>query len=129
MKKGLFIWAAVSGFFAVALGAFGSHGLKNIAPPHLIDIFKLGVEYQFYHTFALMAVAFVAHWIHSRLLNWAAGLFFAGIFLFSGSLYLYAILGIKYLGFITPIGGVCFLLAWMLLATAVYRHRLDESGL
>ncbi|QSX34756.1 DUF423 domain-containing protein [Shewanella avicenniae] len=129
MKKGLFMFAAISGFFAVALGAFGAHGLKNVAPPHLIEIFKLGVEYQFYHTFALIAVAFAGHWIHSRLLDWAAGLFIAGIALFSGSLYLYALMGVKMLGIITPFGGVCFLIAWMLLAAAVYRHRMDESGL
>ncbi|WP_417761315.1 DUF423 domain-containing protein [Shewanella sp.] len=129
MKKGLFMLAAISGFFAVALGAFGAHGLKSVAPPNLIAIFNLGVEYQFYHTFALIAVAFAGHWINSRLLNWAAGFFIAGIALFSGSLYLYAILGVKMLGIVTPFGGVCLLVAWMLLAAAVYRHRMDESGL
>ncbi|MDR8522979.1 MULTISPECIES: DUF423 domain-containing protein [Shewanella] len=126
MRKGFLLLAALSGFIAVALGAFGAHGLKNVAPAELIAIFNLGVEYQFYHTFALIAVAFAGHWIKSRLLDWAGYLFLVGIVLFSGSLYMYALIGAKWTGPVTPMGGVCFLLGWIFIALAVWRNRVKE---
>ncbi|QLE86334.1 MULTISPECIES: DUF423 domain-containing protein [Shewanella] len=126
MHKGFLLLASLSGFIAVALGAFGAHGLKRIASPEMIAIFNLGVEYQFYHTFALIAVAFAGHWLTSRLLAWAGYLFIAGMVLFSGSLYLYALLGTKWTGPITPLGGVCFLLGWLFIAVAVWRNRVVE---
>ncbi|MGS0677380.1 DUF423 domain-containing protein [Shewanella sp. 0m-4] len=126
MRNGFLLLAALSGFIAVALGAFGAHGLKNVAPADLIAIFNLGVEYQFYHTFALIVVAFSGHWIKSRLLDWAGYLFIAGMVLFSGSLYLYALIGAKWTGPVTPIGGVCFLLGWLFIALAVWRNRVKE---
>ncbi|GIU09573.1 membrane protein [Shewanella sp. c952] len=126
MRSGFLLLAALSGFMAVALGAFGAHGLKNVASAEMIAIFNLGVEYQFYHTFALIAVAFAGHWLKSRLLDWAGYLFMLGIVLFSGSLYLYALLGTKWTGPITPLGGVCFLLGWLFIAVAVWRNRVKE---
>ncbi len=126
MRKGFLLLAALSGFISVAFGAFGAHGLKQIATPEMIAIFKLGVEYQFYHTFALIAVSFAGHWITSRLLDWAGYLFIAGIVFFSGSLYLYALIGAKWTGPITPIGGFCFLVGWLLVALAVWRNQVVE---
>ncbi len=126
MRKGFFLIAALSGFLAVALGAFGSHGLKNITTPEMISIFNLGVEYQFYHTFALIAVAFAGHWVRSRLFDWAGYLFITGMVLFSGSLYLYALLGTKWTGPITPMGGVCMLVGWLCIAVAMWRNRVVE---
>lgn len=126
MRKGFFLMAALSGFMAVALGAFAAHGLKNVTTGEMIAIFNLGVEYQFYHTFALIAVAFSGHWLKSRLIDWAGYLFLLGIVLFSGSLYLYALLGAKWTGPITPMGGVCFLLGWLFIAVAVWRNRVVE---
>ncbi|ABZ77619.1 protein of unknown function DUF423 [Shewanella halifaxensis HAW-EB4] len=126
MRHGFLLLAALSGFIAVALGAFGAHGLKNVATADLIAIFNLGVEYQFYHTFALIVVAFSGHWIKSRLLDWAGYLFIAGMVLFSGSLYLYALIGAKWTGPVTPMGGVCFLLGWLFIALAVWRNRVKE---
>jgi len=126
MRKGFLLLAALSGFMAVALGAFGAHGLKNVTTPEMIAIFNLGVEYQFYHTFALIAVAFSGHWLRSRLIDWAGYLFIAGIGLFSGSLYLYALVGSKWTGPITPLGGGCFLLGWLFIALAVWRNRVVE---
>lgn len=123
MNKGLLLLATLSGFLAVSLGAFGAHGLKSIAPPELVSIFKLGVDYQFYHTFALIALAFSGHWITSKLLNWAAYSFIAGIVLFSGSLYLYAFTGAKWIGPITPLGGLCFLIGWSLFAIAIWQSK------
>ncbi|ACJ30300.1 MULTISPECIES: DUF423 domain-containing protein [Shewanella] len=126
MRSGFLLLAALSGFMAVALGAFGAHGLKNVASAEMIAIFNLGVEYQFYHTFALIVVAFAGHWLKSRLLDWAGYLFMLGIVLFSGSLYLYALLGTKWTGPVTPLGGVCFLLGWLFIAVAVWRNRVKE---
>ena len=117
----------MSGFLAVALGAFGAHGLKAVAPPDLIEVFNLGVQYHFYHTFALVMVAFSGQWLTSRLLDWAAYLFIVGIMLFSGSLYGLALIGTKWLGPITPIGGGCFLLGWLLFAAAVWRHKVVDG--
>ena len=127
MRKGYLLLAAVSGFFAVALGAFGAHGLKAVAPPELIEVFNLAVQYHFYHTFALITVAFAGYWIKSRLLDWAAYLFLAGIMLFSGSLYVYAFTGIKWLGAITPFGGTCFMVAWLFVAAALWRDRVVDG--
>jgi uncharacterized membrane protein YgdD (TMEM256/DUF423 family) len=126
MNKGVLLVATMSGFLAVALGAFGAHGLKAIAPPELVSIFKLGVEYQFYHTFALIALAFSGQWITSRLLNWAAYSFIAGMVLFSGSLYLYAFTGAKWIGPITPMGGLCLLIGWLLFAAAIWQSKTDK---
>ena len=122
MRKGLLILASLSGLLAVGLGAFGAHGLKKVASPELVDIFNLGVQYQFYHTFALIAVALAGCWIKSKALNWAAYFFIAGIFFFSGSLYAYALLGAKWTGPITPIGGFCFMIGWLLIAIAAVRN-------
>lgn len=126
MRKGFFLLAALSGFMSVVLGAFAAHGLKTVASPEMIVIFNLGVEYQFYHTFALISVAFAGHWFSSRLLDWAGYLFIVGMTLFSGSLYIYALFGTKWTGLITPIGGVCFLVGWLLIAVAVWRNRVAE---
>ncbi|MCL1048575.1 DUF423 domain-containing protein [Shewanella abyssi] len=126
MRNGFLLLAALSGFMSVALGAFAAHGLKSVTTTEMIAIFNLGVEYQFYHTFALIAVAFAGHWLKSRLLDWAGYLFIVGTMLFSGSLYLYALLGTKWTGPITPLGGVCLLLGWLLIAVAVWRNRVKE---
>ncbi|MCL1041934.1 MULTISPECIES: DUF423 domain-containing protein [Shewanella] len=126
MRKGFLLLAALSGFLAVALGAFGAHGLKQVTTPEMLDIFNLGVEYQFYHTFALIAVAFSGHWLKSRLIDWAGYLFLLGIVLFSGSLYLYVLVGSKWTGPVTPMGGVCFLVGWLFIAVAVWRNRVVE---
>ena len=126
MRKGFLLLAALSGFLAVALGAFGAHGLKQVTTPEMIDIFNLGVAYQFYHTFALIAVAFSGHWLKSRLIDWAGYLFLLGIVMFSGSLYLYVLVGSKWTGPVTPMGGVCFLLGWLFIAVAVWRNRVVE---
>lgn len=127
MNRGLFLFAAVSGFFAVALGAFGAHGLKNLVSADMVAVFNLAVEYQFYHTFAIIAVAFAWHFIKSRLLGWAAGFFIAGMALFSGSLYAMVLTGAKWWGPVTPLGGTCFLVGWLLLGTAVWRNRVIDG--
>ena len=127
MRKGLFLLACLFGFLATALGAFGAHGLKTVASKEMIEIFNLGVEYQFYHTFAIMGAAIAGQWLPSRRLDFSAYAFIVGIIFFSGSLYAYALTGTKLVVFITPIGGMCFLIGWLLLAATVWQNRVESK--
>jgi uncharacterized membrane protein YgdD (TMEM256/DUF423 family) len=105
------------GFLSVALGAFAAHGLKERLSEKYLAIFHTGVTYQFYHTLALgLVLVFLMQNPSGRFLTTAAGFFTAGIAIFSGSLYALALTEIGVLGAITPIGGVCFLIGWSLLA-------------
>jgi uncharacterized membrane protein YgdD (TMEM256/DUF423 family) len=115
--------ASALGFLAVALGAFGSHGLAAHfeANPDLQSPFDTATRYHMYHTLALLAVAWAITRWPGPALQWAGWLFVAGIVIFSGSLYALSLTGIKWLGAITPIGGVAFLAGWVLLAIGVLR--------
>ncbi|WP_366943785.1 DUF423 domain-containing protein [Nevskia sp.] len=114
--------AAIFGFLAVALGAFGSHALKARLSPELLAVYRTGVEYHFYHALALLAVGVLALLRPSGLLS-ASGLCFAvGVLIFSGSLYALALSGVRVLGAITPIDGLLFLAGWLLLALAAWRE-------
>lgn len=106
---------------AVSLGAFGAHGLKKIISIEMLAVYQTGVQYQFYHALGLLSVAFIAHVYSTKLVNMAGNLMFTGVMIFSGSLYLLVILNIKWLGAITPIGGVLMVISWVLLAWAVFR--------
>ena len=117
--------AAISGLLAVALGAFGAHGLKAIISPEMLEVYKTGVQYQFYHTFALLAVGILMNFNQSKALKWSAYLFITGMILFSGSLYVLAISGVKALGVITPFGGITWIAAWILLF--VHCRKLTTS--
>jgi uncharacterized membrane protein YgdD (TMEM256/DUF423 family) len=100
----------------VALGAFAAHGLRSSLTPELLAVFETGVRYQMYHAFALFAAAWgFARW-QNRLFSIAGGLFAAGIVIFSGSLYLLALTGSRWLGAVTPLGGLAFLAGWLCLA-------------
>lgn len=119
MAKALLLTAALSGLTAVALGAFGAHGLKARLGVDMLAVYQTGVQYHFYHTLALLAVALLSLQAPQQaLLKWSGGLFIAGILIFSGSLYLLALSGVRWLGAITPIGGVAFIGGWLLLAIA-----------
>jgi len=107
--------AAVSGLLAVILGAFGAHVLKGIISSEMLETYKTGVQYQFYHTFALLAAGILMNFNQSKALKWSAYLFMIGMILFSGSLYVLAISGVKVLGIITPFGGITWIAAWILL--------------
>ena len=105
--------SAASGFLAVALGAFGAHALKSRLSPDMLSVYETAVQYHFYHALALFGVALLmVHSAQQSLLKASAILFLAGLVLFSGSLYALALSGVKVLGAITPIGGLCFLAAW-----------------
>ncbi len=114
MKSPFLALAAFCAMLAVCLGAFGAHGLKHIISPEMLAVYKTGVTYHMWHALGL---AFIAHYHaqqKSTLLNFAGWLMFCGIILFSGSLYLLALLSIRWLGMITPFGGLCFIAAWLL---------------
>lgn len=109
---------------AVALGAFGAHGLKARIAPELMQVYQTGVDYHFYHALGLILVGLTAFQLpesgHLKVAGWAM---LAGMVLFSGSLYLLALTGLSWLGAITPFGGVAFLAAWGLFAAAVVKAR------
>jgi uncharacterized membrane protein YgdD (TMEM256/DUF423 family) len=108
---------AVFGFLGVTLGAFAAHGLRNRLSPDMLGVFETGVRYQMYHVFALLIVSAAIGQIgNARLLVLAGWFFFAGILLFSGSLYALALTGTGILGAITPVGGLLFLIGWGCLA-------------
>ena len=117
MKSPSSFLGAISALLAVALGAFGAHGLKNILSPELLTTYQTGVTYQMWHALGLLVVGIIQQQEpESKLLTWTSRCLFFGILLFSGSLYLLALLNIKELGMLTPIGGVSFIIAWTLLA-------------
>ncbi len=108
--------AAVLGFVSVALGAFGAHTLKDKLAPEQLARFETAVRYQFYHVFALLGVSLLARaWpdLNFAPAGWA---FLAGVIIFSGTLYLIDLTGIRMFGAVTPVGGVLLLAGWLLLA-------------
>jgi uncharacterized membrane protein YgdD (TMEM256/DUF423 family) len=127
MIKVLLICAGLSGFVGVALGAFGAHALKASLSAEMLMVYRTGVDYQFVHTLALMMIIVLALKFPAVGLWKLSGVFFlVGIIIFSGSLYTLALSGIKVIGAITPIGGLCFLIGWMLFIGAAYKS-LDGS--
>jgi uncharacterized membrane protein YgdD (TMEM256/DUF423 family) len=117
MPKLFLALAAINGFLSVALGAFAAHGLRARLSPELLATFQTGVEYHMYHALALLGVGVLSlHFPASGILKGSGLLLLLGIVLFSGSLYVLALSGIRWLGAITPLGGVAFLAAWALLA-------------
>lgn len=110
-------------FLAVGAGAFGAHALADmLEETGRTGTYETAVRYQVYHALALFVTAWLATQIGSPLVNWAGWLFVAGTLIFSGSLYLLVATGTRWLGAITPIGGVAFLLGWACLFTAVWRN-------
>jgi len=109
---------ALSAGLSVAAGAFGAHALRDRVEPRLLEVFETAARYQMYHALALLAVAWMASRVSSSWLSASGWLFVAGTVLFSGSLYAMTFTGIRALGAITPIGGVCFMAGWIALAVA-----------
>jgi uncharacterized membrane protein YgdD (TMEM256/DUF423 family) len=128
MNKRIILTAAFFGTLAVILGAFGAHGLKSVVNTEALSIWAKGVEYQFYHVFALLFLSTFARF-RNKLIDWSYYCFTAGILLFSGSLYLLAthkVLNISFVNFIgpiTPLGGMFFIAGWVLLFFAALRHK------
>jgi uncharacterized membrane protein YgdD (TMEM256/DUF423 family) len=120
MDRLFFALGALAGFIGVALGAFAAHGLKSRLTPELLATFEIGVRYQMYHAFALIAVAWACTRWPGTAVTVAGWLFLAGIVLFSGSLYVLALTGVRWLGAVAPVGGLAFLAAWLCLAWSAW---------
>lgn len=130
MHKNYLIAGAFFGGLSVALGAFGAHGLENITSDEkIIHSFQTGVQYQMYHGLALLAVALLFEKFPSKLMRWTGACFITGILLFSGSLYLLTFLkiegssAVKYIGPVTPLGGIFFIAGWLLLLAEVLKKK------
>ncbi|MFQ3197208.1 MAG: uncharacterized membrane protein YgdD (TMEM256/DUF423 family) [Paraglaciecola sp.] len=109
---------AFSAMLAVILGAFAAHGLKDRLTESLMSAFQTGVHYQLYHSLAIVLIVILYRQTPTPMLLWSASFMLGGIGLFSGSLYLLALSGIKWIGPITPLGGLCFIVGWGLLLVA-----------
>ncbi|MEZ4749256.1 MAG: DUF423 domain-containing protein [Bdellovibrionota bacterium] len=121
MAKCFLTLSGVFGFLSVALGAFGAHALKDKLDAYQLGVFKTGVDYQFFHTLVIALVGLLLLRGESSLLKSSGYAFTFGILVFSGSLYLLAFTGQRWWGAITPIGGVSFLIGWVLFTLACYR--------
>jgi uncharacterized membrane protein YgdD (TMEM256/DUF423 family) len=125
MATGARIFLAAGGvaaLLAVALGAFGAHALKSRLAPEMLAVWHTGIEYHLFHSLGLVAAGLVAAQLpESSLIRWAGWAMLAGILLFSGSLYALALSGERWVGAITPIGGLAFLAAWALFVAAVLK--------
>lgn len=117
-----FATGAAAAGLAVILGAFGAHGLRARIEPALLEVFETGVRYQMYHALALLVVGLAAGRRNNPLTTTAGWLFLAGIAVFSGSLYLMTLTGARWLGAITPLGGVAFIAGWACLALGALRR-------
>ncbi len=123
MDRLFFALGSLSAAMAVALGAFGAHGLRARLAADLLATFETGVRYQMYHALALFIVAWViARWPDATLPVTAGWLFVAGTVLFSFSLYALSLSGLRWLGAITPLGGVAFIAGWLCLAATALRR-------
>jgi uncharacterized membrane protein YgdD (TMEM256/DUF423 family) len=126
LERLFLVLCGLNGFVGVALGAFGAHGLRNMlaqAPdgPRRMEVWQTASSFQLYHALALGLVAYLCTRTPGTITNLAGYLFQAGIVLFSGSLYVLALTGVRVLGAVTPFGGLCFLAGWAVVITAASR--------
>ena len=132
MHKGFLRTGAVLGALTVAIGAFAAHGLRQFVSDHAFNVFETGVRYQFYHVFALLLTAVIYKDFNNKFLRWAGILFIVGIILFSGSLYGITIVNAfllpryPFLGAITPVGGLCFILGWLSLFVGMFKSSVKN---
>lgn len=122
MSKLFLILGSINAAAAVTMGAFGAHSLKTKLSQDMLSVFQTAVQYHFYHSLGLLIVGLLAIYLkpekHIKIAGW---MMFMGIILFSGSLYLLSITGIRWLGIITPFGGIAFILSWIFIAVAVWK--------
>ncbi|MSS73709.1 MAG: DUF423 domain-containing protein [Candidatus Latescibacteria bacterium] len=121
MDRLFFVLGSFSAFLAVAAGAFGAHALKTRLTPDLFNIFEVGARYHMYHALALLAVAWAASRWPGPAISASGVLFVIGTILFSGSLYVLSLTGVRWLGAVTPFGGLAFLAGWACLAWGAWR--------
>ncbi|TSD67215.1 DUF423 domain-containing protein [Inquilinus sp. KBS0705] len=128
MNKQIIVTASLLGAVAVILGAFGAHGLRAVLEPHQLEVWQTAVQYNFYHVFALLFLS-LFNQDKNKSAVWAYYFFLFGILLFSGSLYLIScrdilgMPGLAVLGPVTPIGGLLFILGWVMLAVTAFRNK------
>lgn len=133
-QKNLLIISGISGALCVAIGAMGAHALKDKLPVENLQTYETAVRYHFFHTLAILLVALLSEKIQSKFLSYSSALFIIGIILFSFSLYFLALrplMGIqneemRWVGAITPFGGVSFILAWLLLSYAGFKSANNQ---
>ena len=121
MDRPLFAAGAISAAVGVAAGAFAAHGLKDRLSPDMLAVFETGARYQLFHALGLLTAAWAAARWGTDAATWGGWLLLAGTVLFSGSLYLLAVTGVRWLGIVTPFGGVAFIVGWVMLALAALR--------
>ena len=122
MARVFFILGSLIGAASVALGAFGAHALRDRIEPAMLANYQTGVTYMFFHSLALFVVVLaMTRWPASRLPVWSGWLFAAGIVFFSASLFILSLTGQRWLGAVTPIGGLAFIVGWLLLAATAWR--------
>lgn len=127
-KNGLIAATLLAGL-AVILGAFGAHGLKTLVSPLQIETFKTGVQYHFYHALAMVLAILISQYIDNQNIRRSFGLFAVGILFFSGSLYGFTLSealgteGVRWLGLVTPLGGLFFILGWINLSIGIYKSK------
>lgn len=123
LHRRLLLASALTALVAVALGAFAAHGLRGQVDDHRLDVFQVGVRYHFFHALGLGLLALLAkQYPQSPRLAWAGRLMLGGIVVFSGSLYGLSLSGLRWLGMVTPLGGLLFLASWSLLALFAWRE-------
>lgn len=125
MNPGRLCIAAMLGLTAVALGAFGTHGLRSVVGPDLLAVWRTAVDYQMFHALAVLALAVAPASSHSGHARFACWCFGVGVMVFSGSLYLLVLGGIGWLGAITPLGGLCLIAGWGALGIHGWRAWRD----
>jgi len=123
MDRVLLLIGAITGLLAVIAGTFAAHALDSQLSMKAQQIFETGVRYHMYHALAIAAISSLGGRVSGRWPAIVVGFFLAGVIIFSGSLYLLAVTGAKWLGMITPIGGVAFLVGWLLLCVVAFKHR------
>ena len=121
MDRLFFSIGALSALLSVAAGAFGAHALRARLSPEYLAVFETAARYQMFHALGLLAVAWAVGRWPGALPQWAGWLFVAGTVLFSGSLYALALTGVRWLGAITPLGGIAFLVGWLCLFLSARR--------
>lgn len=128
MARTILITGALVALLGVAGGAFGAHGLRSLLSEHMMNVFETGVRYQVFHALAMLCAGLSLAYAPTRYFQYAAWAFFLGIVLFSGSLYVLSVSGVRALGMITPLGGLCFLVGWALLAWGYWKAFPSESA-
>jgi uncharacterized membrane protein YgdD (TMEM256/DUF423 family) len=121
MERLFFVFGSLSALVGVGAGAFGAHGLKGRLDPEMLSIFEVGVRYQMYHAFALIAAAWSQAKWPSKLVRIGGWMFVVGTVIFSGSLYMLSMTDEKWLGVITPFGGLAFMAGWACIAWAAWK--------